>query len=394
MRFFYLDPGLRDDVGHHANYCRYIVGELRARGVEILVYGHHEVLPWLRAEFGAAAHFRAYTYTNNDDDPFCPWLTGFDTFTRLTCEDLLRLPATGPADLVFTPSARPVQLSALIEWRRALPPDRRPTIVAESVSTGLEVRRGSDGFRLSVPDPRSDPRAALFRHVARRLPREDGARFHFITFGAIPTELFAMLLQYPVRTLPLPFRAIAPLRNRAGARPVVVAILGHHRPAKGYDRLPEIVQELLRLRGDIRLLVQSVVVPSDAPETQQALRDIAASSDRVILEETPAGKTRWPQLLEMSDLVLCPHRPEFYLAGFSAVVAEALANGIPAWFPPARRWRRCWWRAASPARPSTGSSRRRSLRRPAAPSTSSTAWRRWRTPRRCDGPKRAGRRGW
>ena len=129
MRFLYLDPGLSHDVGHHANYCRYIVGELRARGIEALVFAYHEIAPALQAEFGATPHFRAYTYTDNDNDRFCGWLTGFDTFTQLTCEDLIKLPATEPADVVFATSARPVQLLALIEWRRALQPDRRPTIV-------------------------------------------------------------------------------------------------------------------------------------------------------------------------------------------------------------------------------------------------------------------------
>ena len=331
MRFLYLDPGLCHDVGHHANYCRYIVGELRARGIETLVFGYHEIAPALQAELGATPHFRAYTYTDNDNDRFCGWLTGFDTFTRLTCEDLVKLPTTASADVIFTTSARPVQLLALIEWRRALPADRRPTIVVEASSTGLAVRRGSDGLHVSMPDPRIDPRATLFRYVARRLPREDGARFHFITFAPTPTDLFNLLLEYPVRTLPLPFRALAPLRSRAGARPVVVAILGHQRLAKGFDRLPEVVRELLRLRRDIRVLVHSIA-PSDAPETQQALRDIAANSDRMVLEERPVGATGWPQLLETSDLVLCPHRPEYY-NGFSAVLAEVLANGIPVVVP-------------------------------------------------------------
>src|SRR5439155_22082607 len=108
-------------------------------------------------------------------------------------------------------------------------------------------------------------------------------------------------LEYPVRTLPLPFRAIAPLRNRVGARPVVVAILGHQRLAKGSDQLPKIVTELLRLRRDIRVLVQSIA-PSDSLETQQALRDVAASSDRMTLEERPVGRVGWSQLLDMSDL--------------------------------------------------------------------------------------------
>src|SRR5690349_6517475 len=64
MRLFYLDPGLRDDVGHHANYCRYITGEFRRRGIEVLVFGHQEVAQALQAELGVAAHFRAYTYAS------------------------------------------------------------------------------------------------------------------------------------------------------------------------------------------------------------------------------------------------------------------------------------------------------------------------------------------
>ncbi len=332
MRVFYLDPGLHDPVGHHANYCRYIVGELRGRGVETLAFGHRGLPSALQTELGVSAHFRVYTYTNNDDDPFCPWLTGFDTLSRTTREDLDRLPAVEPPDLVFATSVRPVQVSALIEWRRALPLHRRPTIVVETVNTGLEVRRTANGFAVTVPDPRSDPRAVLFRLLARRLPREAGARFYFATFGSVPSELFGTLLQFPVRTLPSPFRALGPLRNRAGARPVTVAILGHQRPLKGYDLLPEIVRELLRARQDIRLLVQNVASP-EAATTQRTLRDAAASSDRVMIDEAPAGEARWRQLLEMSDLALCPYRPEAYAAGFSAVLNEVVANGIPAVVP-------------------------------------------------------------
>jgi len=332
MRVFYLDPALLDNAGHNGNYCRYIVGELRRRGVETLVYGYQELPPALQAELGAAAHFRVYTYTNNDDDPFCAWLTGFETLTRKTVEDLSKLPAIKAADLVFTTTARPVQVAALIEWRRMLPPERRPTIVVDSISTGLEVNRIPGGHKVTVPDPRADPRAALFRFLASRLPREDGARFHFTTFGPFSTELFRLLLDYPVRTLPAPFRAIAPLRNRAGARPVTVSILGHQRANKGYDLLPAIIRELLRARSDIRLFLQNVA-SSEVSATQQKLREMAASTQRLTMEETPAGRARWPQLLGMSDLVLCPYQPQTYIAGFSAVLNEAISNGIPAVVP-------------------------------------------------------------
>jgi cellulose biosynthesis protein BcsQ len=75
------------------------------------------------------------------------------------------------------------------------------------------------------------------------------------------------------------------------------------------------------------------VASSDAASTQRVVREVAAESDRVLIDEAPAGKKRWPQLLEASDLVLCPYRPESYVAGFSAVLNEVLANGIPAVVP-------------------------------------------------------------
>jgi glycosyltransferase involved in cell wall biosynthesis len=332
MRVFYLDPALLDDVGHHGNYCRYIVGELRGRGIETLVFGHERLPGALQAPLRAAAHFRVSTYVHEDDDPLCAWLTGFDTLTRTTLEDLFRLPAVEPEDLVFINTVRPIQLAALLEWRRATPPARRPAFVVDSVNTGLEIRRVPGGLNMTVPDPRSDPRAALFRYVARRLPREAGARFHFATFGPVPTELFRLLLDYPVRTLPAPYRAVVPLRNRAGARPVTVSILGHQRTNKGYDLLPDVARDLLNARPDIRLFVQNVA-SKDGAAAQKRLRELAAGTPRLIVEEEPAGETRWLQLLAMTDLALCPYRPEAYVAGFSAVLNEALANGIPAVVP-------------------------------------------------------------
>lgn len=328
MRFVYLDAGLRNDVGHHANFCRHIVGELRGRGIETLIFGHRDLDPALRQELGAIPHFRAYAYAESDGDPFCGWLTGFESLARTTYEDVTALPAIGRSDVLYASSVRPVQFAALVELHRTVSSDRRPTVVAESVSTGLTVQQTARGLEAIVPHPRRDPKAPLFRFVARRLPHQEGNRFHFITFGRLPSDLFSMLLERPVPTLPLPYRAVTPLRNRAGARPVVVAILGHQKLAKGYDQLPDIVADLLRARPDIRLLIQHVD-PRGTPETQQAMRAIAASDDRIVLDERPAGRTGWPKLLEMSDLILCPHRPEFYEAGLSTVAAEALANGIP-----------------------------------------------------------------
>ncbi len=332
MRVFYLDPALHHDLGHHANYCRYIVGELRGRGIETLVFAHETLPARLQAELIGVAHFRVYTYTNNDNDPFCAWLTGFDSLAHKTIEDLSRLPNVAPGELVFMNSVRPIQLAALIEWRNGMRPDRRPAFVVDAFHTGLEVTRIASGLKVMVPDPRADPRAALFRYVARRLPREKDARFHFTTFGPVATELFGLLLDYPVRTLPSPFRAAIPLRNRAGARPVTVSFLGNQRPVKGYDVLPDIVRELLRTRPDIRVFVQNVTSDEGAA-AQRQLREMAASMERLEIDDRPAGKQRWPEILDMTDLAICAYRPQGFIAGFSAVLNEVLANGLPVVVP-------------------------------------------------------------
>ena len=69
MRVFYLDTGLRSDVGHHANYCRYIVSELRRRNIETYVFAHREITSALRCGFQAVPHFHVDTYA-----PYGPWV--------------------------------------------------------------------------------------------------------------------------------------------------------------------------------------------------------------------------------------------------------------------------------------------------------------------------------
>ena len=337
MRFYYLDAGLVT-YDHHSNYCRYIVEEVRARGLEALVFANAGIDSAPRSELSATPHFRVYTYAETDADPVCGWLTGFERTANVIYEDLLRLPAPKAGDIVFMSSVSPAQLVAIAAWLAAIPAARRPCAVLEMVSHGLRLGQGAPGWK--VPHPLIDPRPTLLRYASHRLRQQHGLRLNFISFTATLAHLFGELLQAPVQVAPLPYRAVNPLRNRAGARPIVVAILGHHKLRKGYDKLPEIAGRLLEVHADIQLLVQAVS-PADAPDAIGALRHLAASDDRLTLCEQVAGREGWPLLLEKSDLILCAYRPEFHLAGFSAVAAEALANGIPTVLPggsPMAKW--------------------------------------------------------
>jgi hypothetical protein len=128
--------------------------------------------------------------------------------------------------------------------------------------------------------------------------------------------------------LPLPQFAKSAVTSRVGHRPITVSVLGHQRQDKGYQLMPEIARLLLALEPDIKLLVHNGA-PDVMPRIQQEMRAHAAVEYRLTLNEQTAGPELWEDLLQRSDLILCPYKPARFVASYSAVATEALANAIP-----------------------------------------------------------------
>jgi glycosyltransferase involved in cell wall biosynthesis len=149
-----------------------------------------------------------------------------------------------------------------------------------------------------------------------------------MTFEPQSSAAYQVLLGKPVGVVPLPRLPTMALRNRAGRRPITVAVIGHQRPDKGYHLVPEVARQLLQARPDIRVLVHNGD-PQGMPEAQQAMRALAAANRRVVIDERLAGQGVWAELLDASDLILCPYDPGRFAFSYSAVAAEAVANGIP-----------------------------------------------------------------
>ncbi|MBV9521557.1 MAG: glycosyltransferase [Alphaproteobacteria bacterium] len=334
MRFHYLDPGLKSELGHHANSCRLITGALRDRGIATSIRAFLDIEPKLRDELGAQPHFRHFTYRHFDRDPICGWLTGFHGGAESTRQDLAKL-AIAKDDIVYLNSAQPAQLMAIVQWLAGMPETALPTVIMEfGTEPGLETRIEDGALRLATKDPREDPRAPLFRFAALQIPPALGRRLRLMTFDRASSEVYAMLLGRPVGTLPLPHHAVTSRRSRVGQRPVTIAVLGHQRPDKGYALVPEIARILLRSRTDLRLLIHNGA-PEAMPAVQQAVRELAGGEPRIAVDERVAGPQSWAELLERSDLILCPYQPQRFVASYSAVVAEALANAIPSVVPEA-----------------------------------------------------------
>ncbi len=261
----------------------------------------------------------------------CGGLNGFDTGWRVTAEDLAKIIGSTAADLFYLNSAQPAQFMGLIRWWKSLPDEKQPRVVMEFVSDpGVDVLEIEDNGKLSfrLHDYRIDPKAMFYRFAARHLPVEDLTRFHLITFDDTTSRVFSAVINRPVDVLPLPLGSDFPLRSRVGSRPITVSVLGHQRPDKGYHLMPDIARRLLKSETDIRLLMQNSA-PREMPHIQQELRAIAATDARVIIDEQAAGAQRWNLLLRRSDVILCPYEPFRYIASWSAVATDAVANGIP-----------------------------------------------------------------
>jgi len=329
MRLYYADPGLMDDLGHHANSCRFIVGELRARGIDTRVLAFVQVDRSIQAELSAMPHFRAYTYWLTDGDPICGWLNAYHDVAQKTRDDLYRLTDIGSDDVLYFNSGQAAQLFALAQWLATVPLPEVPHVVIElGLDPGLEVQISPDGVSISTRDPRIDARAVLLRHAARQLPTVADRRFHITTFEPNSSAAYRGLLGKRVGVLPLPRGAVTQIRSRAGRRPITVAVLGHQRPEKGYQFMPEVFSRLLDARADVRVLAHNGA-PEEMRETQQALRALAATEPRITIDERQAGERTWAGLLDATDLILCPYDPGKFAVSYSAVAAEAVANGIP-----------------------------------------------------------------
>jgi glycosyltransferase involved in cell wall biosynthesis len=328
MRFIYADPGLRNDVGHHANFCRIIREELIRRGIGVVVLAHVDISDGLLSETKAERLFRAYTYGQSDGDPIAGWLNAFMSGAQATVADLNRLGGFDAEDIFYLASAQPTQFMALITWIKSMPAARRPrTIVEFGTDPGVDFVASGGNLEIRLRDYRIDPRPMFYRHAAGLLDA-DMQRFHMINFDSTPSAVYAQILGKPVATLPPPTVAPAEVASRVGRRPVTVALLGHQRPEKGYHLVPEVARLLLASEPDIRLLVHNGA-PDEMPREQARLRELAAVEPRLVLNEQSPGLADWNDLLAASDLLLCPYEPARYVASPSGILMEALANAIP-----------------------------------------------------------------
>jgi len=335
MRLIYLDTGLAHERGHHANYCRLIANEMKARDLALVVYATREIEPKLKSDLNATPLFRWSTYKSMyaGRDAISGWLRDFELAWKTTLDDLRQITPVRSDDVVYFSAARPAQFMAAVQWMWQTPLPQRPRIVIEFASEpGLQLVQSAQGRRhFEVPDPRQNPRAMLYHHVASMLQPDDLSRLRLVTFDRGISEIFQGLLERPVGVIPLPLHAITTRRPRAGKRPITISVLGHQRTEKGFQLVPDVLKQLLDV-PNVEFLIHNSA-PGEMAVPQNAVRELAKSHANIRLNEDPGDGPRWTSLLEASDLALCPYDPIRYSITYSGVQSDCLANGVPAVLP-------------------------------------------------------------
>jgi hypothetical protein len=335
MRFFYLDAAIRMRHGHHGEVCRLITSEVRRRGVGLVTLGHQEVLAELRNELEVQPFFRWWTYQQEYrvQNPDSGWLQDFDVGWRLTLEDLRRIAPVGSDDIIYFHSVFPTQLMALLQWMNLLPKEARPRVYVEFGSEPGVVMTSTmpDDLQFRVIDPRLEPRGMLYHYVGSVAKPQDFPTVCLFTFNGIVSAIYETLIRWPVATLPWPFRSSTSNRGRSGKRPVRAAVVGHQRSDKGFQFIPDVLRQLQNV-SNIEFLVHNSA-PWEMVGPQNEVREIAAKIPWVIVDERPVDSLDWAQILDQTDLMICPYDPVRYANSHSGIVAECIANGIPCVVP-------------------------------------------------------------
>lgn len=315
-RACYLDAALVGNTGHHANVCRHIAGEFRRRGIEVDILANAAVESGLSEEFGAIPTFLHFPYCRITSKKLIN--LALERASLLT--DLRSAVEGGRYDFYYVSSVLPSEMAAMIHWgqTRFSAANMPPIIMEFGLPSGVGVTTASNWGRFTEQ----------YRSAASQIRENYSGKFLFFTFDPAASSDYSGLIGLDVETLPAVYTG-GEIRLRTGdeqGRPVV-GFLGHQRPEKGYDLLPDLMRLLLAKDVGARFLIHN----GDSRETatDRELRELAAADPRVCFDQQPADKSYWNRLLDSTDIVALPYDPLRYTASVSAVAVEAISCGLP-----------------------------------------------------------------
>ncbi len=327
---YYLDMELMNNVGHYANACRHITGELKRREIPVQVFGTHDALYDLVSELGVRRFFHRANLSG-DLTGLAQDLLVADRVAETLTRDLERLPLLKADDLVYVNSVSPYAILPILQWFvRKFTPETMPQLAMEfGQDLGIE-------YNFQTPYKHLDLSAPLYQRAFRLLPPPYRERVRLYTFQQRCSDLYATLLDLPVGTFAYPQRPPGGMpRFRdpdISRRDVVIGFAGHQGFHKGFHFIPDLARRFRASGENLCVLVHSGAIYSK-PDGMEDLTDLVAADPKVALLLAPADEQMWWDLLDRLDLLVLPYQPERYRDAYSAVLAEAISSGLPVVVP-------------------------------------------------------------
>lgn len=334
MNLLYCDSGLKTSLGHHANSARQLVPAMERLGCKVSVAAYNGIEDGLADELHAGRVFRSYCYQKFNHDRVCGWLHDFNLVGQMTSEDLGGI----GNDLIYWNSAQTGQLHGVLIFLHQNPTARAVLEFGTGPGLDTQIDPNNGGVLNGIyPHPFVNATATLYRYCSFLIDDNVRDRLTLCTFDSRASQLFSNVLDCPVETFPVPRNAYANPRLRGEKPDLTISFLGHQRNGdKGYQHVPTILRRVLDYsrwqKRPLRFLVHN-----GEPEGENGVKDIQAQvrqiaseyPSQVEVDERVADEKIWQELLDKSDLIVCPYWPERFHASYSAVACEAVANGIP-----------------------------------------------------------------
>jgi glycosyltransferase involved in cell wall biosynthesis len=316
-----IDDGLKDWSGHNASYALSVLDEFNRRGLTCELFANRDiervhgervnVHPSFR-NFAAGLFFE-WRCLPSEANRLARALAANCSHIRDLLGELTSHVRTGDVILVLIASSRTTLAYAIwLLW--------------------LSFR----GRRVNIVFVLHNSPLKSFRWDARLLEKAGSGHRVFWAAHTDPVrKACADISGHESFLLPLPFGAKSGVQSSRPAEDtrVVFSYLGVALVPKGLDVLVHAIDGVADLlkSGRLRLVVQCNIHRAD-PQLQELSQELGALARRLPGIEVIAGAftaTEYQQKMSDSDLLLIPHRRQFYKSALSGIFTEALAMGKP-----------------------------------------------------------------
>ena len=119
---------------------------------------------------------------------------------------------------------------------------------------------------------------------------------------------------------------------------VTIGYFGGARFEKGFDKLPDVMDKILRKYTDISFIVQTYLQDNNYEKLMRdscnkIFRFQKKHPQRIYIFDRPLTESEYGDLMQKCTIILLPYRKEWYGKGVSVILGEAMANGLWAVVP-------------------------------------------------------------